>query len=101
MGAVGADRKLQLNESLVGRYAACIAPPPQLPAYLGELARPERQGQGLADVAKPLVGRAVGELIARAGEHPPSELVIGARVEPPARLRPSGLLPAAAAARPG
>src|SRR5450756_1839433 len=96
MGAVGANRKLQLKKRFVGGHAARIAAAPDLPAHLGELARPEGQGQRLAAVAQPLVVRAVGELVARAGKQPTGELVIAARVEAPGCLCAAGLLPPAA-----
>ncbi len=34
MGAVGADRKLKLEETFVGRDAARVPPPPELAADL-------------------------------------------------------------------
>src|SRR5262245_6659534 len=52
MGAVGAYRELQLDESFGGIDAAGIAAVPRLAADLRELARPERHGQRFSLVAE-------------------------------------------------
>src|SRR5712692_7107285 len=83
MGAVGADRELDLEESLVGGDSAGVSATTQLPTNLRELAWPERDRRGLAGVALHLVIRVIGGLDARPDEPALGELIL-AREEPSA-----------------
>src|SRR5436190_634441 len=63
MGAMGADRELNLQQQLLGRLALRVLTPPQLAANLRELAWPEGQKERLPSVALRCVVRplAVGQ----------------------------------------
>src|SRR2546425_7677588 len=50
VGAMGADRELNLKKKLVGGLSIGVLAAPELAAELGELARPERQKKSLAPV---------------------------------------------------
>src|SRR5258706_12936636 len=92
MGAVGADRKLELEERFVRGDAAGIPAAPQLPADLGKLARPERQDHRLPGVALGSVVGVVGRLDPRAGEPALGELVLAGEEPPAGGLLSSELL---------
>ncbi len=98
MGAVGADRKLELEERFVRGDAAGIPAAPQLPADLGKLARPERQDHRLPGVALGSVVGVVGGLDPRAGEPALGELVLAGEEPPAGGLLSSELLGLVAAA---
>src|SRR5262245_44257278 len=99
MGAVGADRELELQEEFVRRLDAVEQvelAPPQLAAELRELARRERQENCLAAVAARGVGSVLGGLDPAAHRPALRELPI-AREEPAERVfGPEFLLAAAA-----
>src|SRR5579864_8383702 len=95
MGAVGADRELELEERLVGGDASGIAAAAELAPELGELARPERQEDRLAAVVLRLIVRVRGPLGAGAREPALGELVL-ARHEPASGRLPAVRLVAAA-----
>jgi len=60
MGAVGADRKLELKKQLVGRLSVGVLAASKLAPELGELARPEGEKKGLAAVCLRGVGGVPG-----------------------------------------
>src|SRR3982750_1834059 len=81
MGAVSADRELQLEKPLGGVDTAGVPAVPELAAKLRELARPERQRERLPRVVLPVVVGAGRPFDARARVPPLGELVL-ARDEP-------------------
>src|SRR2546422_764460 len=79
MGAVGADRELELKKQLVGRLSVGVLPAPQLPPELGELAGPEGEQEGLAAVPLRRVIGVPGRLDPRPGEPALRELVLAGK----------------------
>src|SRR5437867_321475 len=92
MGAMRADRKLNLKQSLVGRDAPGVAAPAQFTANLRELARPERDGHGLAVVALGLVVGVIRGFDAGSDEPTLGELVLAGKKPAARRLLAAGLL---------
>src|SRR6476619_951074 len=86
MRPVRANRKQELKQELVRGDAFCVVRMPKLPAYLAELARPERQHARHAVVPQRAVHGTVRRVEAHAGEPPPGELVIRVRVVAERRL---------------
>src|SRR4051812_24554372 len=87
VGAVRADRELELEEQLVGRRAVAVCRAPVLTSQLAELARPVRHEQRLAGVGH---GRVVGPIRAietDAREPAPRELIIPGHVVAEGSLR--------------
>src|SRR4029077_13028867 len=92
MGAVRADRELDLEKPFVGLDAGGVLPVAVLGPQHRELARHERERGGDALVAQRRVDGAVRELVARAREPAAPELPVGAREESLRLLRAVGLL---------
>src|SRR5262245_25800614 len=78
--AVRAYGEKELEQELVCRAAFCVAGAAVLPAYLAELARPERQQRGPALVAERWGKRTFRVVVPHAGEPPARELIVGRRI---------------------
>src|SRR6266545_1514350 len=97
MGAVGADRELELQEELVGGLVGqAEVAAPQLTPQLRELARPEGQDAGDAGVSLRVVIGVLGGLETGAREPAPGELVVAGGVPADRRLVAGRLLALAA-----
>src|SRR5438132_11589580 len=81
MRPMRADRKLELEQELVGYFADCVLRPAVLPAYLAELPRPVRENHRLTRVEERCVVGPIGPVVPRAGEPPARELVIAREIE--------------------
>src|SRR4029079_9497911 len=92
MGAMGADRELELEEGLVRGVADTVVPAPQLASELGELARPEGQGGRRAVVAQESGVGAGGRLRAAAHEPAFGELPVAGDEPADGVLGPARLL---------
>jgi len=86
MGAVSADRKLELKKRFVRGDASGIPAAPQLPADLGKLARPEGQDHRLAGVAFGGVVGMIRRLDPPSGEPALGELVLAGKEPADGRL---------------
>src|SRR5207249_8256406 len=76
MGAVGADRELDLKEQFVGRLAVGVLTAPDLAPKLGEFAWPEGENKGLAPVCLRGIVGMPGRLHPRPREPALRELVL-------------------------
>src|SRR5262245_66518481 len=81
MGAMGADREKELEQELVGGRQVALVRATVLAADLAELAGPPGEQQGGALVLEARILRALGPVVARAGEPAARELVLR-RAEP-------------------
>src|SRR6266545_2789437 len=95
MGAVGADRELELKKGFVRGDPARVASTAQLSANLRELTRPEGQRHRLSTVPLRVVVGVVGELVPRPAEPASRQLVVPPDEETARRLLAIGLLASA------
>src|SRR3954452_15183961 len=95
MGAMGADRKLELEQEFVGGHRFGVSRPPQLTAYLAELTGPVGQRHRLRGVVRRREIRPIRAIDARAGEPAASHLVVARHVIPGRLLLTVGLIPPA------
>ena len=96
MGAVGADRELELQDGFVRLDSSGVSPLSQLSPDLGELARPERQDGCFAPVALTGVVLVVGKFVPTSGEPALAESVVAGHVEAAGALLSVELLAPAA-----
>src|SRR6185295_16109267 len=95
MRPVRADRELELEQQLVGRLSERIVRAAILRADLAELARPVGHDERAAGIGERRVGRAIGPIVARAGEPAATDLVVSRNIVAGRMLQPARLIAAA------